>query len=100
MAKRPATKAEKKHMGDVAALGCFICRRLGYGPTPAQVHHLREGQGMGQRGSHVLTIPLCEVHHANHSKDGIHGGREVWKRMGLDEMDALEDTLRCLLNVR
>ena len=44
-----STKAEKRHMGRVASLGCYLCRQLGYGETPAQVHHVREGQGMAQR---------------------------------------------------
>lgn len=87
------TKAAKAHMGKVAELGCWVCRKVGYGPTPAQVHHLRAGQGMAQRGSDWLTIPLCERHHSNHSPDGVHGGRRVWMLHGLDEIDALADTI-------
>jgi len=89
--------AERRHMGRVAELGCYLCRELGYGPTPAQVHHVREGQGMGQRASNWLTVPLCERHHANSSRDGWHGEREAWKRAGLDEMDALADTIERLM---
>ena len=87
------TSAEKLHLNRVAALGCYLCRHLGYGETPAQVHHIREGQGMGQRASHWLTCPLCEAHHANSSPDGIHGQRRAWKLAGVDEMDALSDTI-------
>ena len=90
------TKAESQHMGRVAELGCFLCRHLGYGPTPAQVHHLREGRGMAQRGSHWLTVPLCERHHSNASPDGIHGQRKAWKLAQLDEIDALADTIERL----
>ena len=86
------TKAEKRHMGRVASLGCYLCRQLGYGETPAQVHHVREGQGMAQRASNWLTAPLCEQHHTG-SKDGWHGRREAWNRAGLNEMDALADTI-------
>lgn len=50
-------KAEKVHLERVAALGCLICRR------PAQIHHIREGQGIGQRASNFLVIPLCPEHH-------------------------------------
>ena len=34
------TKTERDHMGRVASLGCYLCRHMGCGPTPAQVHHL------------------------------------------------------------
>lgn len=52
-----STKAEKKHMSRVAELGCIVCS------SPAQVHHIREGQGMSQRASNWLVIPLCPEHH-------------------------------------
>ncbi|THJ32397.1 hypothetical protein E8K88_11895 [Lampropedia aestuarii] len=94
--KKNATRAEREYMGRVAALGCFVCRTIGYGETMAVVHHVREGSGMAQRPSHFLTVPLCPRHHDNHSKDGIHGGREEWRRHGLDEMDALADTIQRL----
>lgn len=83
-------------MGRVAALGCYLCRHLGYGPTPAQVHHVREGQGMSQRASHWLTVPLCDRHHANSSPDGWHGQRRAWKLAGRSELDALADTVMLL----
>lgn len=94
--KKPATSAEKRYMGRVAALGCYLCRHLGYGPTPAQVHHVRTGQGMGQRAEHYLTVPLCGVHHDNSSPDGIHGQRRAWKNAGVSEIDALADTIKLL----
>ena len=87
------TAAERRHMGRVAELGCYLCRELGFGPTPAQVHHVRENQGMGQRASPWLSVPLCDAHHANSSPDGWHGQRRAWKRVGVDEMDALADTI-------
>lgn len=87
------TQAERDHMGRVAALGCYLCRHLGYGPTSAQVHHIRAGSGMAQRGSSWLTVPLCETHHANSSPDGVHGQRRAWKLAQVDEMDALADTI-------
>lgn len=90
------TNAERAHMDRVANLGCYLCRHLGYGPTPAQVHHLREGQGMAQRGSNWITVPLCDKHHANSSPDGIHGGRKAWKLAQVDEIDALADTIERL----
>lgn len=90
------TGAEKEYMGRVASLGCFLCHHLGYGSTPAQVHHLREGQGMAQRGSNYVTVPLCDRHHANSSPDGIHGQRRAWKLAQVDEIDALAWTIERL----
>ena len=54
-----ATKAERDHMGAVAALGCVVCRNLGFVDSPAEIHHVRTGQGMGQRASNYEVIPLC-----------------------------------------
>ena len=90
------TKAEKRHLDRVAGLGCYLCQHIGYGPTPAQVHHLREGVGMAQRNSNYLVVPLCDRHHANSSPDGIHGGRKAWRLAGVGEMDALAWTLERL----
>lgn len=87
------TSAERAHMDRVAALGCYLCRYLGYGPSPAQIHHVREGQGMAQRAQHWLVVPLCDRHHSNASPDGIHGQRRAWKLAHIDEMDALADTI-------
>ena len=80
----------KQYKSRVAALGCIACRLLGYGETPAQLHHPRTGQGMGQRSRHWLCIPLCPEHHTG--KHGIHGhGFEA--RTKLTEMDLLASTI-------
>ena len=86
---RAATAAEKRHMGRVAALGCILCDHLGLGATPAQVHHIREGQGMSQRASNYLTVGLCPEHHTG--KSGLHGlGTNAFERTyGLSELDLL-----------
>jgi len=84
--------AAKRHLARVAGLGCALCRRLGYGPTPAEVHHLREGQGMAQRASDFLTVPLCPEHHRGPA--GIHGDRGAFKNARVDELDLLADTIQ------
>ena len=53
-----ATKEEKEHMGRVASMGCVICRNLGLGESPAEVHHIGNGT-MGKRASNYEVIPLC-----------------------------------------
>lgn len=88
------TIAEKRHMDRVASLGCGLCRIIGYDETPAEVHHIREGQGMAQRAQNWLTIPLCPPHHRG--PHGIHGDREAFKNARVDELDILADTMRLL----
>jgi hypothetical protein len=90
------TQAERAHLEKVAALGCILCRVLDLGETPAQNHHLREGQGMSQRASHLLAIPLCREHHTGRS--GLHGlgRRAFYRRYKLDELDLLALTLEAL----
>ena len=59
------------HLERVASLGCCVCRRIGYGYVPAQVHHVAEGSGLR---SDWATVPLCEYHHDPHRKGtGFHG---------------------------
>ena len=65
------TKEEKRHLSRVADLGCIICRRIGYPGTPAEIHHLRAGRGIGNRAGHYDTIPLCPEHHRG--RTGVHG---------------------------
>lgn len=88
--------SERRHMGYVAEIGCVLCRHLGYGDTPAQVHHIIEGRGLGQRSPHYLTIPLCVDHHTGAS--GIHHLKSsgFYTRYKLDELDLLAMTIKQL----
>lgn len=82
------------YLGAVASLGCIVCRNLGYGETPANVHHIRLGQGMAQRASDYLTIPLCHEHH-QHGGPGvaIHAGQEQWEALYGTELELLAQTI-------
>lgn len=58
-------------MGRVAGLGCVVCRRLGYGWVPAEVHHVAEGSGLR---SAFAVAPLCPTHHdEKRAGTGFHG---------------------------
>jgi hypothetical protein len=85
---KSATAAEKAHMGRVAALGCILCGQ------PAEVHHLRDGQGMAQRASNWLVIPACPDHHRG--PRGIHGDRSALKQANVTEIDLLAMTIERL----
>jgi hypothetical protein len=75
----------------VRALGCLICQQ------PAQLHHVREGQGMGQKASEWLVVPLCHFHHA--APHGFHG-RTFVSRYLLDEMDLLASVLAKIMELQ
>ena len=86
------SREETEYMSAIADMGCILCRLLRYGATPAEVHHLRTGVGMGKRASHLDAIPLCAEHHRGNS--GIHGmGRKAFERhYGLTERELLAKT--------
>lgn len=77
----------------VAALGCILCRHRGDDETPATLHHVREGQGMSQRSSDWLVVPLCKEHHQGTT--GVHGG-QFYHLYKLDEMDLLAMTIEAV----
>lgn len=89
-------KRDRDHMGRVAELGCAICRRLGFGPTPAEVHHIRTGIGAGRRAADDQTVPLCPSHHRGDI--GLHGmGRKAFERAyGVTELELLDETRTAL----
>ena len=63
------------YLDRVAALGCIICGQ------PAEIHHLREGMGMGQRAPDSRAIPLCPRHHRTGGHGvAYHAGRRAWEQ--------------------
>lgn len=81
-----------KIASELARLGCVLCYKLGYPGTPANIHHLREGMGMGQRNDDDHAIPLCHYHHQG--PKGYHGlGKRGFEReYGCTELDLLDLT--------
>ncbi|MDR3445972.1 hypothetical protein [Dyella sp.] len=84
-----STTSEKRHMARVAQLTCGLC-----GATGVQVHHIRAGQGMSERASDFLTVPVCPSCHTG--PKGIHGDKTMLRIKKWDELDLLADTLRRL----
>ena len=87
--KRCSTAADRRHLANVAALGCVVCRYCyGHADTPAEVHHVRVLHGWG-RSSHTATIPLCYEHHRGNT--GVHSmGRQPFTDLhGKSEIDLL-----------
>lgn len=85
------TAAERKHMTAVARMGCIVCRNLGYGPTPAELHHPRSLAGLAQRASHMDVIPLCPPHHRTGGHGvALHDGQRTWEANFGTESELLE----------
>ena len=87
------TKDEKKHYSAIAELGCSLCRHLGYGETPCEIHHIRRA---GKR-TNAPVIGLCPEHHRGNS--GVHGlGRKAFERTHkVTEEELLSQSLKLLL---
>jgi len=90
MGKKRATKREKEDMDRKARWGCVVCRKMDINViSPAQIHHIKHGLGLGQR-DHSMTIPLCFPHHLD-SKYGIHGmGVKAWTKIYGTELELLQ----------
>ncbi len=90
------TKKERAHMDRIKGMNCILCTLLGMPQeSSTDVHHLREGQGMAQRSSNWLTVPLC--HSGCHQgPNGIHGDRSLLRIAKVDELDLLAATLERL----
>lgn len=80
--------AEGAHLAAVKSLPCSVCDA----PAPSDAHHIKQGQ-------HFTTVALCKDCHQG-SFNGIHGQRRMWMVMKMDELAALNVTLRRLGEIR
>lgn len=88
--------ASARYLTRLADMGCILCWHLGYGKTPAEIHHPREWAGAAQRTSDYLGLPLCPEHHRGNS--GVHGlgTKGFYMRYKLQEHDLLAMTIERL----
>lgn len=87
---RAPTVAEKKHMSEVADLGCVVCRMQGKGRVPAEIHHI---EGKTKKGSHFKVLPLCFDHHRRGS-DVEPISRHPYKKRFVDAYGTEEELLK------
>lgn len=83
----------ERHLERVAELGCILCKHLGRGYSPAQVHHLFDPS---QR-SDWLVAPLCPAcHQGPNGFHGLGGERPFRARYKLGEVELLGMTIEAL----
>ena len=85
MNTRPTAK-ERAYLGRVKALPCSVCNA----PPPSEAHHINQKQ--------VYTcVALCEDCHRGPIL-GWHGQKRAWKIAKMDELDALNITVKGVVN--
>lgn len=78
------TVAEHNHMEAVKGLPCSVCDA----PPPSDAHHINQGQ-------HWTVVALCKDCHQG-GYLGWHGQKRAWAVRKMDELDALNVTIRRL----
>lgn len=78
--------AERAHLARVKALPCSLCDA----PGPSEAHHV-------EQGLQYTCIALCPDCHRGPVL-GLHGQRRMWSIKKMTELDALNITLRRLMN--
>ncbi|WP_372833088.1 Ref family recombination enhancement nuclease [Pontibacterium sp.] len=95
------TKDEKQWLPDVADLGCVVCRNAGFGQSPAEIHHVRTGQGTAQRASNKQVLPLCPPHHRTGGYGvAFHSGQKAWEEQYGTETELLKQVESEVLEYR
>ena len=75
---------ERAHLAAIKELPCSVCDQTG----PSEAHHIEQRQ-------QYTAVALCEsCHRSGHN--GWHGGRAMWRIKKMDEIDALNVTLKRL----
>lgn len=83
---KPAPNAaERAHLARLAELPCVVCKTAG----PVEIHEIKQG-------AWFTSLPLCPDCHRGDA-NGLHGRRGMWKLYKMDELDALNETLRRVL---
>jgi hypothetical protein len=78
------TQRERAHLARVKELPCSVCEA----PGPSEAHHIKQGL-------QFTAVALCESCHRGPVL-GWHGQKRAWAVRKLDELDALNNTIRNL----
>ena len=82
--KAKPTAIERLHIARIKAMNCIICDNS----APSECHEITQGQWF-------TSMPLCADCHRG-SINGIHGQRRLWNVYKMDELSALNETIRRL----
>ncbi|CAB5219986.1 hypothetical protein UFOVP239_23 [uncultured Caudovirales phage] len=76
---------ERKWVGLVKEQPCSVCAA----PGPSDAHHIKQSR-------HYTVVALCKSCHQG-SKMGWHGQKVAWAIAKMEELDALDVTLKNVL---
>lgn len=79
------TNAEREHLARVKQLPCSVCDE----PGPSEAHHINQGQ-------QYTAVALCTSCHTG-SLMGWHGQKRMWVIKKMDEIAALNITVKRLM---
>lgn len=79
-------KNERLHLAKVKELDCSVCDA----PGPSEAHHIRQGD-------QYTAVALCVECHRGPSM-GWHGGKIAWRVRKMDELQALNVTIKRLFS--
>ena len=85
MNSKPTAK-ERAHLARVKELPCSVCDA----PGPSDAHHIKQSSAW-------TCVALCKDCHQG-SLMGLHGQRRMWAIKKMDELDALDVTIRRLVS--
>jgi len=82
------TKGEREWIGRVKELPCSVCAA----PGPSDAHHIKQSCS-------YAVVALCKSCHQG-SRMGWHGEKAAWRIAKMEEIDALNETLKNLNSSR
>ena len=77
-------------------IGCIVCRLYYDLWSEPEIHHIRDGMGIGQRNDNDKTIGLCPLHHRLSHTESFHLARNYFNQTFGTEVKLLEETNRLL----
>ena len=82
------TKGEREWIRKVKELPCSVCAA----PPPSDAHHIKQSCS-------YAVVALCKSCHQG-SRMGWHGEKAAWRIAKMEEIDALNETLKNLNSSR
>ena len=83
--KSKPNNAEKMHIERIKSMSCIICQAS----APSECHEINQGQWF-------TSMPLCADCHRG-SLNGIHGQKRLWNVYKMDDLAALNETIKLLM---